>query len=106
MKIIFIDDADDKKYWKSLERVLSCVVGLRRSIRSINLALAFFKPEMPIFPSSLSSSPGVSLSIPERLMYLPFVVYMICTWWAHISFLSIFVLTYGFSSLDAVQNLR
>ena len=105
-KIILIDNTDDKKYWKVWESIIRLYVGCRRIIRTLHLGLAIFKPEMPIFPSSISSSPGISLSILERVMYLPLTIYIIFTWWAHISCFIAFVVTFGFASLDTIENLR
>ena len=87
------------------EKLFRCLVGVRRVCRSFHILLAVIKPEIPVFPSSLTSSPA-TLSIPERLMYASLVFYIVCTWWAHISLVAILILTFGFATLDAMENMK
>ena len=99
-----IEDKQRSKTEKVCEILFKFITIMAKIIGPTYICIAIFKPEAPLFLSSLDY-PATSLNLLARLIYaLPFI-YIMFTWWANLLFLGTF-LGYIFSTLAALYDMK
>ena len=98
--------ATEGKSQRLCENLIRFLLVIGKTIPSIYLFLAFIKPDLPIFPTSLlNSSTSTAVSVTVRVAWMLPMLYIVATWWSNLLFLGTYFLAYIFSTLDAIDNL-
>ena len=90
---------------KICENLIRFIALLRATIVPMYVGLATWKPEMPMFVSSLSCTVE-SLNCVERVVYTLLAAYITVTWWCEVCFMTTWLLCYVFSALVAIHDLK
>ena len=86
----------------SCEIMIRFILWIGAIIKPVYLLLTIIRPELPAFPSSLHST----LTIPLRAAWVLPMMYLIYTAWSGMLFFGSYLLTYIYSILDALDDLK